>query len=79
VKIVNGADTPANITIRLAGLSPDAPMKAVKTVLSGPDADAVNEDAKEPVIKPIQSTELVKSVFTYEAPANSLTVYRINR
>ncbi len=77
VKIVNGADQPADISVRLAGLSQEASMKAVKTVLTGPDANAVNEDGKSPAVKPAVSTETVKPVFAYTAPAHSLTVFRI--
>ena len=54
-------------------------MKATKTVLTGPNADAVNEDGKAPVIKPEQSTESIEPTFRYTAPANSLTVFRIDR
>jgi len=79
VKLVNGTDEPMEINIRLAGLESNVMMKAAKTVLTGPDADAVNEDGKSPVVKPEESTESVKPVFTYTAPANSLTVYRINQ
>jgi alpha-L-arabinofuranosidase len=53
-------------------------MKAVKTVLTGPDADAVNEDGKKPVVKPETSEESVSSRFTAAVPAHSLTVYRID-
>jgi alpha-N-arabinofuranosidase len=79
VKIVNGDDKPQEINIRLAGFPSNVSMKAVKTVLTGPNADAVNEDGKAPVVKPQESTESIKPVFTYTAPSNSLTVYRINR
>jgi len=79
VKIVNGDDEPREINVRLTGLASDVTMKATKSILTGPDADAVNEDEEAPVIKPQASTESVKSVFTYTAPANSLTVYRIDR
>jgi alpha-L-arabinofuranosidase len=79
VKIVNGDDTSREINIRLAGLPSDVTMKATRTVLTGPDADAVNEDGKAPVVKPQTSTESVTPAFAYTAPASSLTVYRINR
>ncbi len=79
VKIVNGDDEPVEIDIRLAGLASDATMKATRTILTGPDADAVNEDGEAPVVKPEESTESVKPAFSYTAPANSLTVYRINK
>lgn len=79
VKIVNGADEPTEINLRLAGLPSGASLKATKTVLTGPDADAVNEDGKTPVVKPKESTESLSPAFTCTAPANSLTVYRIDR
>ena len=79
VKIVNGADEPVDISVRLAGLPSDVTMKATKTVLTGPDADAVNEDGKTPAVEPQESTESLRPAFTYAAPANSLTVYRIDR
>jgi alpha-L-arabinofuranosidase len=79
IKIVNGDDAPREINVRLAGLPSDVTMKATRTILTGPDADAVNEDGKEPVVKPQASTESVKPAFVYTAPANSLTVYCINR
>jgi alpha-L-arabinofuranosidase len=79
VKIVNGADESTEINIRLTGLASDVTMKATRVILAGPDADAVNEDGKTPVVKPQASTESVRPVFTYTAPANSLTIYRISR
>ncbi|MEN6306174.1 MAG: alpha-L-arabinofuranosidase C-terminal domain-containing protein [Anaerohalosphaeraceae bacterium] len=79
VKIVNGAEEPADISVRLAGISQEVSMKAVMTVLTGPDANAVNEDGKSPVVKPAVSTETVKPVFAYTAPANSLTVFRVTQ
>ncbi|MBE0538045.1 MAG: alpha-N-arabinofuranosidase [Phycisphaerae bacterium] len=77
VKIVNGADESAQINIRLAGLPSEVSMQAAKTLLTGPDADAVNQDGKSPAVQPEYSTESVGPVFTYTAPANSLTVFRI--
>lgn len=79
VKVVNGGDEPREINIQLAGLPSEASKKAIKTVLTGPDAAAVNEDGKAPVVKPEESTESVKSVFTYTAPANSFTVFRVDQ
>jgi len=79
VKIVNGDNEPADINIRLAGLPSDVTMKATKTVLTGPKADVVNQDGKTPVVKPQVSAASVTAAFTYVAPANSLTVYRIYR
>jgi hypothetical protein len=54
-------------------------MKATRTVLTGPDADAVNEDGRASVIEPQASAESAKPVFACTAPANSLTVHRIDR
>ena len=77
VKIVNGNDSPREINVQLDGLPSDVSMDAVKTVLTGPGPDAVNEDGKTPVIKPETSPRTIKSGFSYSAPANSLTVFRI--
>jgi hypothetical protein len=52
---------------------------ARKTVLTGPGADSVNEDGKSPAVYPARSTTSVRSNFVYEAPANSLTIFHINR
>ena len=78
VKIVNGDDEPRDINIQLAGLASDVTVKATKTVLTGPDADVINEDGETPVIKPEVSNESVKASFTCAVPAHSLTVYRID-
>lgn len=79
IKIVNGDDEDREIHLQLEGLKSNKKMKAVKTVLTGPDADAFNEYGLEPAIKPIISTEAVKPAFTCTVPANSLTVYRIHQ
>lgn len=76
VKIVNGAAAAAALKVEFAGV-PEADMTATRTVLTGPDADAINEDGKEPVLKPVTSEVSLKSSIDYEAPANSLTVFRI--
>jgi alpha-L-arabinofuranosidase len=78
IKIVNGDDESRDMRIHLAGLASDVRMNATKTVLTGPSADAVNKDGQTPVIKPETSSETVKSVFTFVAPAHSLTIYRID-
>ena len=79
LKIVNGADAPAPLSIELAGLSATATLKVMQTVLTGPTADAVNEDGKPPVVKPVTSRFTVKPTFDYDAPANSLTVLRLQK
>ena len=63
----------------MTGLASDVTMKATKIILTGPDADAMNEDGKTPVVEPETSTEFVKPAFAYTAPAYSFTVYRITR
>jgi len=78
VKIVNGAGDSREIDVRLVGLPRDVSLRAVKTVLTGPEADAVNEDGKPPVIAPASSTETLKPDFAYTAPACSVTVFRID-
>lgn len=78
VKIVNGANTNAVLKVELAGL-PTGNLKATKTVLTGASADAYNEDGQPPVVKPVSSETTLKPVFDCEAPANSLTVFRIQQ
>ena len=78
VKIVNGATTTLALSVDLAGL-PAGNHPALKIVLSGTDADVVNEDGKPPLVKPERSELTVAPVFDYEAPANSLTIFRIKR
>lgn len=79
VKIVNGDDASRDIHIRLKGLDSEGRMKTIQTTLSGPDANAFNEDSKAPVIKPEVTMMSVKAAFTFAAPPNSLTVLRIER
>ena len=76
IKIVNGADAPAPLTVTLAGLAA-AESQATRTVLTGSAPDAFNEDAQPPAVKPISSDVTLKPRFDYEAPANSLTLFRI--
>ena len=79
VKIVNGEDETTDIDIRLAGIPDNASMNAIRTVLTGPGPDAENEDAKTPVVKPVSTQVSVEQAFSYQAPANSLTVFRIRK
>lgn len=76
IKVVNGSDTLVPLTVILAGTAA-AEFRAVQTVLTGPNADAFNADAQLPVVKPVSSDVTFKPTFEYEAPANSLTVFRL--
>jgi alpha-L-arabinofuranosidase len=77
VKIVNGASDPASLVVEFAGLAAGE-VKATRTVLTGADADAFNEDGRLPAVKPVASEVTIKPAFECEAPANSLTVFRIH-
>ena len=77
VKIVNGAEVPAALAIELAGRG-GGDFKATKTVLTGADADACNEDGQPPAVRPVTSEVTITSTFDYQAPAYSLTVFRIS-
>ena len=79
IKIVNGDDTPGKVNINLIGVPFKKKLKATRTILTGPNADAENKDGEAPVVKPEISTESVTSAFTCTAPANSLTIYRIHQ
>ena len=76
LKFVNGAATTKSLQIELKGAKNVSP-NATKIVLTGSDADVVNEDGKTPAVAPQTSTFTISPTFEYEAPANSLTVIRI--
>jgi alpha-L-arabinofuranosidase len=76
VKIVNGAGNPTALTVHLSGLT-RRELRATKTVLTGPSADAFNEDRSPPAIIPATTNEAVTPTFEYVAPPYSLTVFRI--
>jgi alpha-N-arabinofuranosidase len=78
VKIVNGARAPARLRVELAGLAA-GDLRAVKTVLTGADADAFNEDGQPPAVQPVSSEMTLQPTFEYDAPACSLTVFRVRR
>jgi alpha-L-arabinofuranosidase len=75
VKIVNGEEAPAAVGLVFRGLGRDE-LRATRTLLTGNNADAFNEDGKEPAVKPVQETVTLTSNYAYTAPANSLTVFR---
>ena len=72
LKFVNGDDTAKPLHIDLAGAK-NIPATAVKTVLSGPDANTIDAQTVQPQSAPL----IIAPSFDYEAPANSLTVIRI--
>jgi alpha-L-arabinofuranosidase len=76
VKIVNGEDQPMEIAIRLNGLA-SADLKALRTVLTGPGADAENQFGEPPAVFPETGEMAIQSSFNYAAPANSLTLFRV--
>ena len=76
IKIVNGADAPVPLMVKLAGLAVGE-IQATRTVLTGSAADAFNDDGQPPAVKPVSNDVALKPTFDYEAPANSLTVFRI--
>ncbi len=77
IKLVNGDDVAMPVDVSLSGIPSGSRFEAVRTVLTGPSADAENEDGKTPVVKPVSETLKLKTTFAYEAPANSLTVFRL--
>ncbi len=76
IKIVNGADTAAVLNVALAGLAAGE-VQATRTVLTGASPDSFNEDSQPPAVKPVAAEIALKPVFEYEAPAHSLTVFRV--
>jgi alpha-L-arabinofuranosidase len=78
VKIVNGGSAPAALKFQLAGW-PAGERRVIKSVLTGADADAFNEDGQPPAVKPVVTETTLPPNFDYEAPANSLTVFRVKK
>jgi alpha-L-arabinofuranosidase len=78
VKLVNGADEPAKVAIKIAGLA-EGELQATRTVLTGEGADSFNKDGEPPAVKPVAAEVTLSSDFEYEAPGNSLTVFRLRK
>ena len=76
VKIVNGAPSARVLRLDLRGFS-RLPARATRTVLAHSDANIVNDDDRPPAARPESVSVAVSSAFDYEAPANSLTVFRL--
>lgn len=76
VKLVNGEDAPQAIVVRFTGAGA-LPATAVRTVFAGGSADSVNEDGAAPAVTPQTDSVALSSEFSYEAPANSLTILRV--
>ena len=64
------------LALRLAGAA-KLPATAERTVFGGAAADTVNTDGVPPTVVPRTETVPLSADFTYEAPANSLTIFRI--
>jgi alpha-N-arabinofuranosidase len=75
LKIVNGAETSMTTKVELAGI-PEMEWAVSRTVLTGENADAYNEDGREAAVKPVAQEIKLKSNFGYEAPAHSLSIFR---
>lgn len=78
IKIVNGGDAAISLNLEIRGVK-DSDMRGTRTVLTGPSADAVNEDGRPLAIQPVTIEVSVKPNFEYIAPANSLTVFRFGQ
>ena len=77
VKIVNGEAAAQPVAIKLEGAK-KFPATAQRTVFGGADADVTNTDGAPPAVVPVTETVPVSAAFTYEAPANSLTIFRLS-
>jgi alpha-N-arabinofuranosidase len=76
VKIVNGEPAAQPVAVKLAGAK-KLPATAQRTVFGGADADVVNADGAPPAVVPVTETVPLSAAFTYDAPANSLTIFRV--
>ena len=73
LKLVNGADAGKPLHIELAGAN-NISSSAIRTVLAHQNP----METQEAVVRPQTSTTPIARTFDYEAPANSLTVFRIH-
>jgi alpha-L-arabinofuranosidase len=76
VKVVNGEDRACSVSVALAGASAGE-RRMVATVLTGADADVVNEDGQPPAAQPVTEESTVGARFERVFPANSLTILRL--
>jgi len=76
LKLVNGESTPQPILLRFTGATA-LPATAQRTVFGGASADVANSDDAPPVVAPQTDAIALKPDFSYEAPANSLTILRL--
>jgi alpha-L-arabinofuranosidase len=76
VKLVNGEAAAQSVAVKFAGAK-KLPATAQRIVFGGADADVVNADGAPPAVVPVTETVPLSADFTYQAPANSLTIFRI--
>lgn len=76
IKVVNGEDRAISWKVNLAG-APVAERRLVATVLTGANADVVNEDGKLPAALPVPVETRVGASFERITPSNSLTILRL--
>jgi alpha-L-arabinofuranosidase len=76
VKVVNDEDRAFSVTVNLAGVSA-AERRLVATVLTGANADVVNEDGRPPAAFPATEEFAVGASFERVFPSNSLTIFRL--
>lgn len=77
IKLVNGEAEAQAVAIKLAGAK-QLSATARRTVFGGADADAVNTDGAPPAVAPVTETVPISTDFTYQAPPNSLSIFRIS-
>jgi alpha-L-arabinofuranosidase len=78
IKVVNGSDESIQTQLQIKGIG-EKKVNAIRSVLTGPTADSFNEDNSQPAIAPVIDAITMNENFDYSAPANSLTVFRINK
>lgn len=75
LKIVNGAGSPRPLHLQIKGLA-QTPTAATRILFANPNADVANEDGQPSAVVAETTTLSLTSEFDFEAPANSLTVFR---
>ena len=78
VKIVNGANSPRPLRLKLAGFDDTASGRpADRIVLAGPDPETATRTTAPPIALPQTDTLRLTAISDFVVPANSLTVLRI--
>lgn len=76
IKLVNGEDRARQLEVRVQGAA-EFEKEAVVVMIGGKEAGTVNAPGGEPIVRPERRRIAIGESFSYEAPRNSLSVFRL--